>query len=54
MGTNAPYTTSKITAVPRLIAETPVVEISVVPSPAWKAAGINKDEIANASKELAV
>jgi len=49
-----PYTTSKITAVPRLIARTPVVETVVVPKAEWKAAGINNDEIASASRDDAV
>jgi hypothetical protein len=49
-----PYTTNKITEVPRLIASIPVVETAVVPKAEWKAAGINKDEIASASNDDAV
>ena len=49
-----PYTTNKITAVPRLMASTPGLERSVAPEAALNAAGINNDEIASASKEDAV
>jgi len=41
--------------VPREMARTPSVEISAVPPiEAWNAAGISKDEIANANNEEAV
>lgn len=51
---NIAYTTSNITEVARLICNTPLSETLVVPSAAWNAAGINKEEIAKASNDDAV
>lgn len=51
---NIPYTTSKITAVPRLICNTPLSDVVVEPRAAWNAAGINREEIAKASNDDAV
>jgi hypothetical protein len=51
---NIAYTTSKITAVPRLICKTPLSETAVAPRDAWNAAGISSDEMANASNDDAV
>lgn len=51
---NIAYTTSNITAVPRLICNTALSEVVVVPSAAWNAAGTNREEIAKASNDDAV
>ena len=51
---NIAYTTSNITEVARLICNTPLIEVLVVPSAAWNAAGINREEMAKASNDDAV